>query len=130
MGGQVGHMRASEERHDVMLAMRVELDVAQHDDIVIAADVFERGGQCLERAFFVSLEELAIGIGDASRRVAEPLACGIIASPGNERADCRLHLCLRRALDRRTRRRGGYVAMNLLDDGIHGWALASLLSLY
>ncbi len=45
--GQIGDMGAADEWHDVMLAMGIELDVAQHDDVVIAFDLVEGARQRL-----------------------------------------------------------------------------------
>ena len=40
-GREIGDMRLADEGHHVVLAMRIEGNVADEHDIVIAADVFE-----------------------------------------------------------------------------------------
>ena len=44
---QVGDMRHADERRDMVLAMALHADVAQHDHVVVAADVLERARQGL-----------------------------------------------------------------------------------
>ena len=39
--GQIGDVRHAEERRHVVLAMALDADVAQHDEIVIAAGLVE-----------------------------------------------------------------------------------------
>ena len=57
----------------MMLAMGVEFDVAEHDDVVIAADLLEGTRKRLDRIFLIALEELAIGIDHPLRRVEQAL---------------------------------------------------------
>ena len=49
-------MGTPDERHHVMLAMGVELDIAEHDQIVIAADFLEGAGQRLDGILLISLK--------------------------------------------------------------------------
>ena len=56
--GQIGDMRLAEERHHVVLAMALDLDVAQHDDVVIARHLVEGARQDLERVLAVAGEIL------------------------------------------------------------------------
>ena len=69
--GQIGDMDAADEGRDVVFAMRVELDVAQHDDIVIAANFVEGARQGFGRVFVIaekySRKALATRLGVSSR---------------------------------------------------------------
>ena len=38
---QIGDMRSADERDDMVFTMRIELDIAQHDDVVIAFNLIE-----------------------------------------------------------------------------------------
>jgi hypothetical protein len=40
--GQVADVRLADDRHHVVLAMALEADVGQHDDLVVAVDLLER----------------------------------------------------------------------------------------
>ena len=68
---QVGDMRPAEERHDVVLAMRIERDVAHQHEIVVGADLGERAVEHLDRAFVIAAEQFVIGGDDAARRVEQ-----------------------------------------------------------
>ena len=113
-------MRFADEGDHVMLAMRVELDVAEHHDIVIASHFVEGAREHLERVLAIAREELVIGRSDAAWRLAQALAVGIIASIGDQRADRLLGLLARRPHD------GGSAAnldlrpcLQLLHRGVH-----------
>ena len=92
-------MGAADEGNDMVLAMRVEFDVAQHDDVVIAFDLVEGARQRLHRVLLIALEELVIGLDHALRRVEQALAVGIVACPGDQRADGLFGLLLARPFD-------------------------------
>ena len=49
VGRQVADMGAADDRRHVVLAVRLELDVAQHDHLVVAADFLEGAAQVLAR---------------------------------------------------------------------------------
>ena len=64
----------------------MQLDIAQHDDVVIARDFVESTRQHLHRALAIAAEELVIGAGHALWRIAQALAIGVVAGIGDERA--------------------------------------------
>ena len=101
-------MGAADEGSDVVFAVRVELDVAQHDDVVVAAHIVEGARQGFGRIFFVAAEILAEGLGHALRGIEQAFAVRVVAGPGEQGADGGLGLLLGGALDR--------LARDLLDD--------------
>ena len=113
-------MGLADEGDHVVLAMGVHLDVAQHDDVVIARHLVEGAREHVERAFVIAREELVIGVDHALRRIAQALAHGVVAGIGDQRADGLLGLLARRtgdgrpAPDARLRPRRKF-----LDRGVH-----------
>src|SRR5690606_25331752 len=79
--GQISHVRASYDGRHVMLAVRFELGVAQHDHLIIASDFLEGSPQVIGWVAQVSREPIAICAHDALGRVPEPLPFGILAGP-------------------------------------------------
>ncbi len=119
----VGDVRLAGERHDVMLAMGMERDIADEDEIVVRSDLGEGAVEDVDRAFAIAAEQLLIGADDALRGVHEALARGIIAHIGNERPHRRLRF-LARGLWAHRRRGGSYVIRQRrlgkrLDDSVH-----------
>src|SRR6185312_1921677 len=86
VGRQVPDVHAPDDRCHVMLAMRFERDVPQHDHLVVAVDLLERAAHILPGVDPVSREPVAVGVDDALRRVAQPLALRVIPCPGEQRA--------------------------------------------
>jgi hypothetical protein len=132
VGRQVGNMGTADEGHHMVLAMGVELDVAKHHQIVVAGHFLEGPGQRFDRVLLIALEELAIGIDHPLRGVEQAFPVRILASPGKERPDRRLGLCLARPLDARAAPDKWLVRPDLLHHGIHRsccpvlhWALQS-----
>ena len=82
-------MGESHERHEVMLAQRREGDVAHHDHLVVTG--FEGDPQVFARIGFEAFEELDVHVGDASRRLDETLAVGVLADRFEQFADEALH---------------------------------------
>src|SRR3546814_3854197 len=58
---QIGNMRLADDRDHVVLAMRNEADVAQHDHLVVAVGLLEGALQNLDWVDFVAREELLEG---------------------------------------------------------------------
>jgi hypothetical protein len=79
-------MRHAQERRHMMLAVALDADVAQHDEIVVAAGLLELARQHLGGIERVARVVFLERIGDAARRILEALACGIVAGPGDQRA--------------------------------------------
>src|SRR5688572_5769083 len=86
VGGQVTHMGAADDRRHVMLAVRFELDVAEHDHLVVAGGLLEGATQILTWIDTVAAVPVAIGSYDTARRVAQTLAGGILAGPAQQDA--------------------------------------------
>ena len=89
---QIADMRLADDRHHVVLAMRMELDVADDDEIVIAGDLLEGAAELFRRAHVVAVEHFEVGLGDALGRVDQALAVRIVAGPAQQRAHGRLGL--------------------------------------
>src|SRR5262249_57999801 len=87
VGREISYMRLADERDHVMFAMRMQLDIAQHYDVVITGDLVEGAGQHVEWALVVASEELVIGANDALWRLAQAFASRIVAGIGDQRAD-------------------------------------------
>src|SRR3546814_2821188 len=88
----------------MMLAMRLEGDVAQQDDLVIAADLFECARQMHRRILVVTLAIILPCTRDASGCFDQAFARGVLAEPTQQRLDRRENL-------------GGYRAI----PGAAGW---------
>ena len=91
--GQIADVHAPDDRRHVVLAMRLERDVAQHDHLVVAADFLERAAQILGRIDLVAREPVAVGVDDALGRVEQALALG--SSPAQRSSSAHGLLCLR-----------------------------------
>ena len=77
-------MDAADDRRDVMLAMRGETDIAQQHNLVVARDLLEGAPQMLGGVLVVAGEPLLIGAHHPGRRLEQPFAAGVVASPTNE----------------------------------------------
>ncbi len=101
-----------------MLAMRVELDVLDDDEIVVAGNLLEGAAKLVGRALVIAVEHLAKGFRHALGRVDEALALGVVAGPAQQGAHGGLHFLLARTVGDRPVHVGGG-GHDLLDDGIH-----------
>jgi hypothetical protein len=70
-------MRVADDGGHVVLAVRLERNVAQQHDLVVAAHLVEGAGEVRHRVFVIAAEILAIGARDPARRVEQPLALGV-----------------------------------------------------
>jgi hypothetical protein len=102
---------APDEGSDMVFAVRVELDVAQHDDVVVAPHIVEGARQGFGRIIFVAAEILAEGLGHSLRGIEQAFAVRVVPGPGQQDPDGGLGFLLAGALDRLER--------DLLDDGVH-----------
>src|SRR5262245_53722541 len=84
--GEVPDVHFADDRRHVMLAVRLEADVAQHDHLVVALDLAERAPQELDGIIVVAAEPVFVGAHDAARGTEEPLALGVVADPLEQRA--------------------------------------------
>ncbi len=78
-------MRLADDRGEVVLAVALEADVAQHDHLVVALDLLEGALEHRHRVLLVAAEPLAIGAHHAAGRVEEALALRVVAGPAQER---------------------------------------------
>jgi glycine cleavage system pyridoxal-binding protein P len=69
------------------LAVREERNIADDNDIVVAAEILKGPFERFQRLLAVARRELFIGVGDALRRVEEAVARGIVAGPRDQRPD-------------------------------------------
>ena len=69
----IGDMRLAGERHHVMLAMRIERNIAHQHEVVVAAGFREGAVEHLGRAFLVAGEQLLIGVDETLRRLDQAL---------------------------------------------------------
>ena len=81
VGRQVTDMRAADDRRHVMLAVRFELDVSQHDHLVIAGHFLKGAAQILAGIDGIAREPFTVCLNDAARRIEQPFASWIIARP-------------------------------------------------
>ena len=72
VGRQVSDVGAADDRRHVMLTMRLELDVAQHDHLVVARGLLERPTQVIARVDPVPGEPVAIRGYHPARRFEQP----------------------------------------------------------
>ena len=86
-GRQVTHVGAADDRRHVVLAVRFELDVAQHDHLVVAAGLLERAAQVVARVDRVAGKPVGVGVDDALRRIEQAFASRVFAGPAQQRAD-------------------------------------------
>src|SRR5690348_8829247 len=70
-----------------MLAVRLERDVLQKDDLVVAADLLERPAEVDGRILLIAARIFTPRTGDPSRGVEKTFAVRIVAGPANERPD-------------------------------------------
>ena len=83
---QIGDRRLADDRREVMLAMRLERDVLQEHDLVIAADLLEGAAEMMRGILLIAARIFLPGAGDPRRRVEQPLAVGIVAGPADQGA--------------------------------------------
>ena len=80
-------MHGAADRRQVVLAEGLERDVAQDDDVIVAADLLEGPLQDGDRVLAVAFEPLRIGSRHPSRRAGEPLPVRVLARPADEGAN-------------------------------------------
>src|SRR6516225_48874 len=80
-------MDLADDRRDVMFAMRLEADVLQRDDLVVAVGLLEGSLQQCDRILLVAAEELLVGANDPVRCAVQPLALRIVTGPADQGAD-------------------------------------------
>src|SRR5215510_4214900 len=83
---QIADVNAADDRRDMVLAMGLEPDVAQHDDLVVAANLLEGPLQVFARILEIARKPVLVSPHDARRSAEQSFAFGIIPGPANERA--------------------------------------------
>jgi len=86
--GQIADMDLADDRRHVVLAVRFEAYVAQHDHLVVAVDLVERAAQKLDGILTIAAEPVLERARNARRGSFESLAVGVVANPQEQRADC------------------------------------------
>src|SRR5690349_7526747 len=71
----------------MVLAVRLERDVLEKDDLVVAAHFLERAIQVPRRIFLIALGIFAPRAGHAPGRIEQPLPVRIVARPADESPD-------------------------------------------
>ena len=65
----------------MMFAMRLDVDFAQDNHVIIARYIFKDAGEDVFRVLVIAAEPFLIGVHDAFRRITEAFAVRIIACP-------------------------------------------------
>ena len=81
IGWNIGNMRLAQDGNHMVLAMTFQIDVAQHDHIVVAFDFFKGFAQNFIRIFVIACKELFIGFNDTLWRFEQAFAFRIVARP-------------------------------------------------
>ncbi|VTZ59980.1 conserved hypothetical protein [Sinorhizobium medicae] len=81
---QVGDMGLADNRHHMVLAMRIERDVLFEHDIIVAGDFLEGSAEHVFRREIVAAENFPICLGDTRGRVLQAFSCRIFARPAQQ----------------------------------------------
>src|SRR6516225_6491378 len=81
---QIADVNAADDRCEVMLAMRLKADVAQHYDFVVTAGFLEGAFEVIARIVFVTGEPFLVRAHHARRGGNEPSALRIVAGPADQ----------------------------------------------
>ena len=71
----------------MVFAMGLHVDVAQHDDVVIALHVVERAREVFAGVFTIAFEPLFICVDHAAGGVDQAFTLGVVPGPGDEGPD-------------------------------------------
>src|SRR6516162_5025993 len=77
-------MHFADNRRDVVLAMRLEADVLQNNNLVVAVGLLKGLLEQPDRVLIIATEELLVGAHDAVRRAEQPFALWIVARPPDQ----------------------------------------------
>ena len=78
---QVANMRVADDRRHVVFAMGFELDVTQHDHLIVAVKFFECTREKLDRIFLVAAEPVLVGAGDPRGCINQSFPARVFAGP-------------------------------------------------
>jgi hypothetical protein len=84
---QIAHMGPAQERQHVVLAEAHHADVAQHHQLVVAADLVEGPLEIFAGIHVVAREQLLVGARDTAGGVQQALAVGVVPRPFDQSAD-------------------------------------------
>ena len=85
LAGDVGHVRAPEERSQMVLAHAVEGNVAHEHDFLVA--LVEGHVEMPRRVLFQAAQHFLVHTGHARRRLPQPLALGVFPDAFQNQAD-------------------------------------------
>src|SRR3546814_9055767 len=80
---QISNMGHADDRCHVVFAMRLEGDVLQKDNFIIAAHLLECPAEMMSGFFAISLAIFFPGTSDTLGCVEQPFAGGIVSRPAN-----------------------------------------------
>ncbi len=80
-------MGDAHDRRQVVLAMALDIDIGQHDHVVIALHILEGLAERLERIGVIAGEPLLIGLDHAFGRVDQAFTARVIPGPGDQGAN-------------------------------------------
>ncbi len=85
--GDVGDVRLADERHHVVLAVAVDLDVAHEHELVVALDLGERPREVCDRILTVATKVLPHRTENAFGGFLQTLSLRVIAHVGEKLSD-------------------------------------------
>src|SRR5262249_50311494 len=85
--GQIGDRRLADDRREMVFAMRLERNVLEEDDLVIAADFLEGPAQVDRGILLVAARIFLPRPRNAARGVEQSLSVGIVARPADQCTD-------------------------------------------
>src|SRR3546814_7569288 len=85
-------MRRADDRRQVMLAVRLEGNVLQKHDLVIAAHLAEGAAEMGRGVFLIAHAIFLPRTADTRRRIEQPLAGRVFSGPGQQREQRLLHM--------------------------------------
>ena len=72
----------------MVFAVGLNVDVAQHDDVVVALHILEGARKIIVGVFLVAGKPFLVGVDDALGRIEQTFAFGVIAGPCQQGAHC------------------------------------------
>ena len=106
----IGDVRAAHERHQMVLAHRVQRDVADKHHLLVG--LVEGHAEVLGGVLAQAREDLFVHVGDAARSIDQPLTLGVFADALQDQADAgfdllAIHVASSRSLGAEYRRSAG-----------------------
>jgi len=82
----IGDVRLADDRREVMLAMRLERDIPQRNDFVVARDLFKCPAQVVGGVLLIAGEPFLERTRDPRGRALKPFAVRVVAGPAEQHA--------------------------------------------